>query len=334
MRGDCRPHWPRRSGITLIEILVVIAVIGILIALLFPAIQAARESARRITCANHLKQLSLGCQQHLESHQHFPSGGWGWHWVGDPDRGYGKRQPGGWFYNVLPYIEQAPLHDLGASQPESVKRVAANERVRTPLALASCPTKRSNVLFAKPWDGLFVAINAADNDPAQNVAARSDYAANAGNQSWDEYFPGPPSLNVGDQPTFAWHDLQACNGISFERSEVKAAQVRDGMSCTILLGEKYLNPEAYATGMDVADNENLYTGYNNDNFRVASWAWPPIQDRVGYSSSFSFGSAHIGVCQFALCDGSVRSISHNIDPATYHSLGGRNDGGAVDSSQY
>ena len=79
-------------GFTLVELLVVIAIIGILIALLLPAIQAAREAARRSQCKNNLKQMGLAAQNHLSTQKCFPSGGWGFLWVGDPDRGYGNRR--------------------------------------------------------------------------------------------------------------------------------------------------------------------------------------------------------------------------------------------------
>jgi type II secretory pathway pseudopilin PulG len=84
--------------------LTVIAVIGVLVALLLPAVQAAREAARRTQCANNVKQIALACLQHQEAHRHFPSDGWGWRWLGDPDRGYGRNQTGGWLYNVLEFI--------------------------------------------------------------------------------------------------------------------------------------------------------------------------------------------------------------------------------------
>src|SRR5687768_6477407 len=88
----------RPRGFTLVELLVVIAIIGILVALLLPAVQAARESARRTQCKNHLKQLSLAFLTHENTYGYFPSGGWGWVWTGDPDLGSGERQPGGWAY--------------------------------------------------------------------------------------------------------------------------------------------------------------------------------------------------------------------------------------------
>ena len=104
-----------RGGFTLVELLVVITIIGILIALLLPAVQAAREAVRIVQCQNHIKQLSLGCLDHESATGRFPTGGWGWAWTGDPDRGTDWRQPGGWIYNVLPdintHVRLANRHD-------------------------------------------------------------------------------------------------------------------------------------------------------------------------------------------------------------------------------
>ena len=102
-------------GFTLVELLVVITIIGILIALLLPAVQAAREAARKLQCANHLKQLALGCLQHEGLMGRLPCNGWGFAWTGDADLGNAQQQPAGWLYNILPYIEQQALHDMARS---------------------------------------------------------------------------------------------------------------------------------------------------------------------------------------------------------------------------
>src|ERR1700741_4299433 len=101
-----------RPAFTLVELLVVIAIIGILVALLLPAIQAAREAARRTECVNDWKQLSIGCMNHEDQVKFYPSGGWGNRWVGDADRGLGADQPGSWYYGILPFIEEQALHDM------------------------------------------------------------------------------------------------------------------------------------------------------------------------------------------------------------------------------
>ena len=102
------------KAFTLVELLVVIAIIAMLVALLLPAVQSAREAGRRAQCMNNLRNMALACLNHHETHNFLPSGGWGRHWVCDPDRGFGERQPGGWAYHVLPFLESGDLHNLGA----------------------------------------------------------------------------------------------------------------------------------------------------------------------------------------------------------------------------
>ena len=108
-----------RRGFTLVELLVVIAIIGMLVGLLLPAVNAAREQGRLASCKNNLHQLCIACLDHENKMQFLPSGGWGGNWVGLASQGYGQNQPGGWIYQILPYLEQTPLHDLtiGVSSP-------------------------------------------------------------------------------------------------------------------------------------------------------------------------------------------------------------------------
>ena len=143
MQGNDRKF----TGFTLVELLIVITIIGILISLLLPAVQAAREAARRMQCQNNLKQLGLAASNHESATGRFPTGGWGYSWVGDPDRGNDWRQPGGWIYNLLPYLEQQALHDLPSGKSGQPLLDAVTQMMETPLDGLICPTRRRAVLY-------------------------------------------------------------------------------------------------------------------------------------------------------------------------------------------
>ncbi|MDZ7618731.1 MAG: DUF1559 domain-containing protein, partial [Patescibacteria group bacterium] len=139
----------------------------------------------------------------------------------------------------------------------------------------------------------------------------------------------PASLEEADDGTFTSWWTGTCPGVITQRSEVTPALVRDGMSNTYLLMEKYLNPDNYTTGRDGEDNESLYIGSNPDVLRRAS---QPFPDQGG-NDYYGIGSAHVTCWHAALCDGSVRSFSYSIDLTVHGRLGNRADGLPVDMSK-
>jgi len=312
-----------RSAFTLVELLVVIAIIGILIALLLPAVQAAREAARRTQCTNHLKQIALGAMVHEHAQKHFPSSGWGWQWVGDPDRGFGPSQPAGWVYNILPFVEQQALHDLGKGQAANAKRQLAGQVCSTPISFFNCPTRRRPIAYPAFY------ANHSLNAIVVERHARTDYAANSG--TIVQTFEGPQRVEDGQNSGWsgwpAWRSQQT--GISHLISEVRIAEVTDGTTNTYFAAEKYLQAERYENGEDGADNTSMYQGHDWDVNRWANVNLPPMQDRAGLELYSNFGSAHTGRFQAAMCDGSVQSISYSIDPAIHGYLANREDGNAV-----
>lgn len=300
-----------RRGFTLIELLVVIAIIAILIGLLLPAVQQVRESAARTQCSNNLHQLGLACQNYHSQYGALPSGGWGWGWVGDASRGGGKRQPGGWIYQTLPFMEETNLYKLSINGPGALSMIA------TPAKNYNCPSRRTGGPFTggngKYYN--FGGIKATQ-------MARSDYAANSGDWINDQSNAGPSSLAQGDDPNYAWPDTSYFHGVIFQRSVIRLTDIKNGTSNTFLAGEKYLNPLHYLDGGDPGDNENMYVGFDNDISRTTDY--PPQQDTRGYRNTYIFGSAHTSGLNMLYCDGSVQFLTFGSDPAVFKRAGNRN----------
>ena len=194
-----------RAGFTLVELLVVVTIIGILIALLLPAVQSAREAARIAQCQNNIKQLALACLDHESATRRFPTGGWGGCWTGDADRGTDWRQPGGWVFNILPYIGQQSLHDLGAATPlgSAAKLNANTQRLFAPISYLNCPTRRRALVY--PWLSSYswftFSTNLNSPSEAHPLVARTDYAM-CGGDLWT-YPAWPHSVQnpfVGPSP--------------------------------------------------------------------------------------------------------------------------------------
>ena len=148
-----------------------------------------------VRLGNNLKQLSLGCLNHEQAVGFLPSSGWGFGWVGDPDRGAGKKQPGSWIYSILPYLEQQALHDLGAGKSVAEKKTAAAIVAATPLTAINCPTRRKSVAYPNGFFGTWVADNAGPS----SVLAKGDYAINLGGQTDDFTDRGPGAPVAPDQ---------------------------------------------------------------------------------------------------------------------------------------
>jgi prepilin-type N-terminal cleavage/methylation domain-containing protein len=305
------------SGFTLVELIVVIVVIAILVALLLPAVQSARESARRVQCVNNLKQIGIAMISHETNRGHFPTGGWGFRWVGDPRRGTGRDQPGGWVFCILPYIEQKSVHDIGSGAGSDAEiQARLTIMVQSHLPLFHCPSRRPSSLYPTKWQ--------AFNTEFVDRVAKTDYAANAGDIFLD-VGPGPDSLIEGDSNTYVWPEYRA-TGICFLRSQVRVVDITDGASNTILAGEKNLPRGRYLTGDDRGDDQSMYSGDDFDTLRWANASWLPVSDKAAPYSEARFGSAHVSGCNLLLCDGSVRLVNYNIDGSVYERLGDRSDG--------
>jgi prepilin-type N-terminal cleavage/methylation domain-containing protein/prepilin-type processing-associated H-X9-DG protein len=356
---------PKRAAFTLVELLVVIAIIGILVALLLPAIQAARETARRSQCKNNLKQIGLACLNFVDTAKFYPSGGWGLDWTADPNRGFGEDQPGSWAYNVLPFMEEAILHDLGKGQVmgSPAFRDASIKLHQTPIPGFMCPSRRAPRIYISRWNDVKLQTW-LPNIAQQQGVAKSDYAANSGDSNYisgDNFFR--PANYIGF-PDSSWKPTNICNkpadpnqqycqtGIMYFRSQVKIAQVSDGTSKTYMVGEKWMPLDGYEGTLDLnspgftyGDNQSMYAGYESDNHR-AGWNLKsavslqedsqPRQDRAGVADLRPevrwFGSVHSAGLNMVFCDGSVHNIGYDIDPVLHGRLAHRFDGDTVDTS--
>lgn len=305
-----------RDGLTIVEVLVALAVLGLLLALLLPAVTEVRRAARQTECQNHLHQLGTAVHAFEATHRFYPSNGWGFLWIGDPDRGVGPKQPGGWIYQLLPFVDAKPLAELGKGAAPGEKAAALRALTTRPLELFRCPARPAEDLALR---NATLTFRNVDVGP---VVAKTDYAINEGDYITNT--PGGPlTLAEGDDPAYPWTDVRSATGVSFLRSRVRPADLRDGASHVYLIGEKVVSRSAYADASDDGHDAPLYSGVDLD---INRWTIDrPLPD--GFSPEVRrFGSAHPAGCYFVLCDGSVRFISYLVDRNVHRSYGNRLDG--------
>jgi len=288
----------RRSsrGFTLVELLVVIAIIGILVAMLLPAVQSAREAARRSQCQNNLKQIGLAITSYADSYgEVLPMG-----------RDDTEHYAVSWAFRILPFIEDTAIHDsfVEGEMVENIKNATA---MRQPVATYICPSRR----------GVDELVDFDNNDSATRMpksAAPGDYAASAG--------PFAQYGNGGEKDP-------AESGAIYTGSGVKIRQVTDGTSSTLLVGDRHVPPKGAWTRPGFEDYDRGDTAFlAGDNPWTIFGATAPGFPTHRFDRNIDkFGSEHDGsIAQFVFLDVHVKAISYSVSASLLHSLGVIADG--------
>ena len=282
------------TAFTLVELLVVIAIIGILVALLLPAIQAARESARRNECQSNLKQAGMAIQMHHDVKQHFPMGR-------DRFDQFGVS----WAFQLLRHLEETAVYQarVATARVDDEQNVPA---MRTPIAVYACPSRR-----------VAAADRDFDNDDAdpQVLAAATlgDYAANAGHR----FDTGMYLAETEAERKFIRPD-PAVAGPIFSASRISARQVTDGLSKTLAIGERHIPPVPEGTAANREHYAQADTAFLAGDRPEVIFAGTEEGLAAGPDDPnlARFGSDHPGVVQFAFLDGHVEAIQDAVDVAS------------------
>ena len=300
----------RSRGFTLIELLVVIAIIAVLIALLLPAVQQAREAARRTQCRNNLHQIGLALHNYHDTHGLFPPGAVNMTYSTSNVRNCAAcGQSTTWMVLILPFVDETALYnaynfDLWCHDSANASTVG-----RSLLSQYNCPS-----------NGGFLATNSFGSGSNQTYGS-SDYAGCGG--ACDSKNDYGCVWYTGE----GWGVYTYERGILFRRSSVQVRDIRDGTSNTFMVGEKHGTPgEANSCGWA----EAAYSG--NSVIRCTS----PLQGAINSSPTcaYCFRSKHEGGAFFCFADGTVKFISENIDATVYDALGTRAGNELIDDEDY
>ena len=319
-------------GFTLVELLVVIAIIGVLIALLLPAVQAAREAARRMQCGNRLKQLSMAVIQHEHNLGYFPPARYEPHPEHEWEYYCCGRQPS-WPSRVLTFLEEPALaerwlHDVDYERHDEAIRM-------TPLPELLCPSRRglSDALVEYRYYQTEVLPCGCPSTYEQFGGALGDYGANHGDASggatggWNDFYHG--GNGRGPMISVRTH----CSTVTgYTPGDVidmiSSRQVTDGLSKTALLGEKHIPAgelKKYPHDSPIFDGDHLFASA-----RVGGPGYPIASGPTDEIALFmSFGSWHPGICNFAFADGSVHALAPALDTVVLGNLCNREDGDPV-----
>ena len=282
---NSKKSFHKANGFTLIELLVVIAIIGVLVGLLLPAVQQAREASRRLSCANHLKQIGLAVALGADTQKHFPSG-------------RKTRDPFdvSWAFRLLPFLEQSQI--FNARNPDTTVPCWDSSNAtafRTPVDTFYCPSRRSPAA-----DRNFDNNNNAPVADAIGVAAGGDYSACGGT-----YFNYATPTDGGPDPKRA--------GVIHTFSEVRPAQVTDGLSKTMVIGERHIPPTVSGWGVMEHYNQGDTAVFVSDTphtlFRDTARG---LASGPRDTNNRKFGSLHPGVTQFVMCDGHVEVMNNDM----------------------
>jgi prepilin-type processing-associated H-X9-DG protein len=301
-----------KYGITLVELIIVVACLGALIAIALPAVNSSRTAARGMECQSRMRQVCLGAIHHESAQGFFPSGGWGTAWIGLKDRGFGRNQPGSWLFSLLDFTEYQNLRQLSPSSTSPLTQEETNSYLTSPVPLFSCP------------DRSLPEINRANNRLVYRYAtsvlstARSDFCVNSGPETL-ENGPGPIDLDVS---SYRWLPTRSAYGLAHLRSQVRASEVSDGLSNVFYCGEKWA--PLVISGDELGYDQTWAAADCQDVRR--STEEPPRRDGSPDGTFLIFGSSHPSGCNFSFADGATRVISLSVHPDVFRALGDRRDG--------